>query len=121
MGLSATIKTAIDKAFVAADDLVSVVTYYDVTPGAYDVATDVTASTAVTYTDIEAALVKLKETEQAWFPADAIVQKALIPYTQLPLVPELHDYLTIGGVTWQVDKSTPVPGRGVHILYIRKT
>ena len=121
MALTATVKAGIDKAFTAAGDFISSVTYVVASPGVYNPVTDTTSNTATTYTAIKCALVKLKDDEVSWFPADAIMQKALIPYNALPIVPVVEDYLSIDGVTWQITKVTPVPGRVVHILYLRKT
>lgn len=121
MALTTTVKAGIDKAFAAAGDFISSVTYSVASPGVYNPLTDVTSSTPTNYTNVQCALVKLKDDEVAWFPADAIMQKALIPYNALPIEPVVEDYLTINSVVWQITKITPVPGRVVHILYIRKT
>lgn len=121
MALAGQLKTLVKKAIDTVDDLAVLITYYDVTPGAYDVASDTVTNTSTTYASVRAVLVKLTDEEVAWFPADAIGQKALIAYNDLPITPEPHDYLTIAGVTWQIFKSKAVPGNSLHILYLRKT
>jgi len=121
MALTVTVKAGVDKAFTAAGDFISSVNYVVAGPGSYNPVTDTTTTTATTYSAVRCALVKLKDDEVSWFPADSIMQKALIPYNALPITPVVEDYLVIDGVTWQITKITPVPGRVVHILYVRKT
>lgn len=121
MGLSANLKSLVKQAFVATGDLPTLVNFVEVTPGAYDPATDSTTSAETTHTNVPALLVRLTDDEVTWFPADAIMQKALIAYEDLELIPEPHDYLTISGINWQISKIKQVPSNAVHILFIRKS
>lgn len=121
MALAAKIKTLVEQAIAKTDDLATSVTYVEVTPGVYNAATDTTTNTETSHASVPAVLVRLTDEEIGWFPADAIMQKALIAYNDLELIPEPQDYLVISSVNWQVYKAKQVPGNALHILFIRKS
>lgn len=121
MSLASQIKTLVQDAITTIGDLSETVIYNQVSIGAYDPATDAHTITTTTTTGVKCALVKLTEDDMDWFPANAVGQKALIPYLNLPITPTDDDHVTINGERWDVHKIKSVPGRSLHILYLRRT
>lgn len=121
MSLASQIKTLVRDAMITIDDLAETVIYNQVVIGAYDPSTDQHTLTVTTTNNVKCALVKLTEDDMDWFPANAVGQKALIPYLNLPITPSDDDYVTINGERWDVHKIKSVPGRSLHILYLRRT
>lgn len=123
MGISAaTLRSAVTKAFEAIgnDGLLTFVTYVQVTPGAYNPTTDAMTTTTITHTNVRAALVKVRDDERDWAPNDARVQKALIPYADLPIIPQNQDHILINSVKWDIKRINSLPGTPVHILFIQE-
>lgn len=106
------------KVFQIAGDVVQPVTYKHVVPGVYDPATGTAATTETTYTP-KALLVGLDDREQTWFPADADVQKAIIPYSELSITPSSQDYFVIDGVRWEIMRITTPPTAAIRKFYIQ--
>lgn len=117
MGLTATFRNAAKKAFQVAGDVVRDVTYVEVTLGAYDPATGQSAVTPTNHT-VKALLCGLTDREQTWFPADANVQKAIVPYSELSIDTSSQDYFEIDGVRWEIAKITTPPTKAIRIFYI---
>lgn len=120
MALAAKLRTLVQNAIVSIGDLKDTITYTQVVPGVYDPVTDTTTNTTTVHNNVDCALVKLTEDDLDWFPANTNGQKALIPYLNLPIVPSDDDYVTINSVRWNVHKIKQVPGRSLHIIYIRE-
>lgn len=119
MGLTATFRKGAAKAFQMAGDVVRSVTYVEVALGAYNAATGVRAVTATNYT-VQALLCGLTDREQTWFPADANVQKAIVPYTSLSIEPSSQDYFEIDGARWEITKIVTPPTKAIRIFYIQE-
>lgn len=119
MGLTSTFRNAAKKAFKAAGDVVRSVTYTEVALGVYDPAAGTRSVTATNYT-VDALLVGLTDREQAWFPADANVQKAIVPYYSLSIEPSSQDYFTIDGARWEIVKILTPPTKAIRVFYIQE-
>lgn len=119
MGLTATFRNAAKKAFKAAGDVVRQVTYVEVTLGNYDPATGTRAVTPTNRT-VDALLVGLTDREQTWFPADANVQKVIVPWYSLSIEPSSQDYFTIDGARWEIVKISNPPTSAVRIFFIQE-
>jgi len=114
------LQKSIQGAFRQLSDLVTLVTYVQATPGAYDATTDTRTVTTVEYPNVRAMKVRMSEEERASFVANKKAEKLLIAYLDLPLVPQLTDYVLIDGERWEVRKLTPPPADTLHILFIQE-
>lgn len=120
MALAVKIQQLVQSAFVKIDDLASSITYVRSVPGNYTAATDAVAVTETTYANVKCALVKIKEEDLDWWPANTKGQKLLIPYLNLPIAISEDDYVLIDGDRWNIHKFVKVPGNSIHVIYIRE-
>lgn len=125
MGLSTNLRNAVQKALKSlgttdADGPLLLVTYTQVTPTAYDAATDTMGALTTAYNNVPCALVRMEDSEREWAQVDLRAQKALIAYNDLPIDPEQQDYLTIGGTRWNIKRIKKLPSTPLHILYIQE-
>jgi hypothetical protein len=120
MSLVATLRAAMVAGLAAADDTVTSISYTHVTLGVYNPATDSRTDTEDTVT-FNTFVYNLKDSELDWFPADSHMQKILINRDDLNANPTTEDYVTIGGVVWEIASIKTFPGNVGYILFIRKT
>lgn len=119
MAIKSKLKALAQKAMIATGDLRTSITYSRVTLGAYDPATDVRAETVST-TTLLAVLTNISDMEVDYFPTDIVTQKVIIAGSDLPIVPEVTDYITIGAVRWEVKRVKRIPGDSIYIVYIQE-
>lgn len=119
MGINARIKAAVSRAIELADDIRTTMTYRRVTLGAYDATTDTRAETVTDYT-LVTALVGLSDQEVDYWPADIVTQKILIASNDLPVVPQVTDYVLINGIRWEVKRVKTAPGGSLFVVFIQE-
>lgn len=119
MALNARVKAAVKQAIALADDVRTTMTYTRVVLGTYDPATDARANTTTNYT-LVTALVGLSDMEVDYWPADIVTQKVLIASDDLPIVPQVHDYITINGIRWEIKRIKTAPGGSLFVVYIQE-
>lgn len=124
MSLQTKMRNAATAIFKAAGDVCRnqpgapvTLTYVSVALGAYNAATGVRASVPTNYTPVT-LLTGLEDREQAWFPADANVQKAIIPFSALSVAVSSQDYFLIDGVRWEIKKVLTPPTQAIRKFYI---
>lgn len=118
MALKGKVKSLAAKAMGIIGDLKETVTYSRVTLGAYDAVTD-TRATTTNDTVLGAVITNLSDMEVDYFPSDIVTMKVIIAAIDLPLVPEVTDYVTISGVRWEVKRVKRVPGDSIFIVYVQ--
>lgn len=119
MGLNTRIKAAVKQAIALADDVRSTMTYSRVVLGAYDPVTDARTNTTTNYT-LVTALVGLSDMEVDYWPADIVTQKVLIASEDLPITPQVTDYITINAIRWEVKRVKTAPGGSLFVVYIQE-
>lgn len=122
MAISASkIATLVQKALVTTGGLRITCDYVSVVPGIYDPATNTIASTTTTVSNLQCVASKPNENEVDWSPADIVTQKLVIAALDLPFDPKGSDYVTIGGVDWEVKRVVGVPGKSLWLVYIQES
>lgn len=126
MGLEAKFRNAAATIFKAAGDVVRnapgkpiTLTYVSVVIGNYNSTTGVTSVTPTNYTP-KTLLTGLDDREQAWFPADLNVQKAIIPFSDLSIDVSSEDHFIIDGVRWNIERVMTPPTKAIRKFYIRE-
>lgn len=120
MGLTATLKNAINTAFAAIGDLKDEVVYTSITLVDYtpDTGAIVNSINDTTITDVVLVQFKFHEID------GAIIQegdkKAIFPVDRLADEPKVDDYLTINSERWNVIKLMSPHKSSIYTLLIRK-
>lgn len=119
MGLNARIIAGVKKAIALADDVRATMTYTRVVLGVYDPVTDTRTNTTTNYT-LTTALVGLSNMEVDYWPADIVTQKIIIASADLPITPQVTDYVTINAIRWEVKRVKSAPGGSLFVVYIQE-
>lgn len=119
MGLKDTIKTAVDSAFSAMDDLRTTITFKRVVES-YSATTGSVTNTATTYTITDAIKVRYKQNEtqnSTVLPTDS---KLIFKQADLAITPDLTDLITISSVDHQIVQIKEDPSNTIWIMQLRK-
>lgn len=120
MSLAARFQQMAKKIMDNADDVPADVTYMAVVPGVYSPATGTTGDVETAHVT-RAFVYRLDESELDWFPADWIMQKAIIATLDMPLVtPKDHDYFLIDGERWEIQRIKRDPANAASTFFIRR-
>lgn len=120
MGLKAVVARAALAAFTAAGDLVTSSTYTQVTPGAYDPATDAQADVVVTFT-IEMGVLAREKTRETDNKVLSQRTQFIVPALLMEVVPQVTDRILIKGELYEVNDIKYTPGDPIYTFFIRAT
>lgn len=125
MGLNATLKAAAATALAKTGDLKVACVYTHVpevtSAVTFDPVNDTVTNTSTVY-NFDAILTNLTKAELDWLGIDAVTQKIIVNYDALPIdKPTQKDSVVIDGETWQVRRVKGVPGKSVHVIFIRRS
>lgn len=127
MSLNATLKAAAATAMNAVGDVKVSCTYTHVpevtAAQTFDPTNDTVTLTTQEYT-FDAVLAGLRKVEMDWLAdeADETAQKLIVNYDALPIdEPTPKDSVVINSQTWNVVRVKGVPGKAVHIIFLRRS
>lgn len=114
--LKTLLRNAAATAVKALGDVPEAIVYVQVVPGTYNPNTGLTPTTETSHS-LSVPLVRLRDNEVEYFPAADKTRRALIPYLSLPIEPSRNDYITVGGVRWEIKKIRRVPTDALFVFY----
>ena len=113
MGLQATVKSATQTAFTAIGDLPRSCTYHPTGATTYDPATGTVTEGSASEETVSAVFARYKIVEVDGTIVKVGDQKILIPVENIVCVPKVEDYVTEGGVRWNVLSVSTDPAKAL--------
>lgn len=121
MSLKATLANAVDKAMAALDDVPLAISYYSVTTGGYNVATDSVTRTE-TLISCQGLRYKSKIETQDWKKTELDETKILIAgsvFSAVAVVPKEDDYMVVEGTKYEIKNIRPAPTNALYVFVVR--